>query len=313
MINIVLATDDNFVQHCSVAIASVLANNKDVSFYIFTEGLKPDNEKKLKDLAISMGGVLTICLMDSDVVSQFPMPSYMSSHISIATYYRLFVVRALPSSLDRVIYMDCDMVVRGSLQPLWDTDLTDKAIGAVYQFNAWAKKNQSFERLGYDIKYGYFNAGMLLINLAYWREHNVTEQLMAFIKDNYSQIHSHDQDVLNAVLHNSVKPLSYTWNYLPSFFNKEDLTFPEFVDYTEEIPSPIVIHFVYKPKPWQRECKHPFKDEYFKYLDMTVFKGWRPRFIWKDYLEYTLKRKIRRFLGRIGIPRYVIFYQSTDF
>ena len=76
MINIVLATDDNFVQHCSVAIASVLANNKGVSFYIFTEGLRPENENKLKELANKMGGELMICLMDSKVVSQFPMPSY---------------------------------------------------------------------------------------------------------------------------------------------------------------------------------------------------------------------------------------------
>lgn len=304
MINIVFATDDNFVQHCSVAIASVLANNKGVSFYIFTEGLRLDNENSLKELAKKMGGQLTICPIESDIVSQFPMPSYMSSHISIATYYRLFVERVLPKNIDRVIYMDCDMVVRGSLQPLWNTDMTDKAIGAVYQFNAWAIKNNSFERLSYDAKYGYFNAGMLLINLAYWRENKVTEQLMSFIKENYSQIHSHDQDVLNAVLHRCVKPLSYTWNCLPSFFAKGGLSFPSFVDYSEDIDSPVVIHYVYKPKPWQYACSHPYKKEYFKYLDMTAYKGWRPKFDWQEYKEYKLKRKVRRFLGRIGVSRY---------
>lgn len=307
MMSIVLATDDNFVQHCCVVIASVLANNKNVSFYIFTEGLKSDNENKLKDLAEKMGGELKICLIDSNVVSQFPMPPYMSSHISIATYYRLFVERVLPKSIDRVIYMDCDIVVRNSLQPLWDTDMTERAIAAVYQFNAWAIKNNSFERLGYDVKYGYFNAGMLLINLAFWREHSVTEQLMDFIKDKFSQIHSHDQDVLNAVLHEFVKPLSYTWNCLPSFFDKDKLTFPDFVDYTEDITSPVVIHYVYKPKPWQRECTNPYKDDYYKYLDMTAYKGWRPKFNWQEYKEYTLKRRARRFLGRIGFLRYKHF------
>lgn len=301
MINIVLATDDNFVQHCSVVIASVLANNNEVSFYLFTEGLKPDNEKILKDLAKQYGGELHVCLMDSNIVSQFPMPSYMSSHISIATYYRLFVERALPSNIDKVIYMDCDMVVRGSLTPLWETDMTDKAIGAVYQFNEWALNNQSYERLGFDSSYGYFNAGLLLINLKYWREHDVTSQLMAFIKDNYAQIHSHDQDVLNAVLHQYVQPLSYTWNCLPSFFEKKRYTYPGFVDYSKNIVDPVVIHYVSKPKPWQYECKHPYKDEYYKYLDQTHFKGWRPKRIWKEYKEFTLMPNIIRFLAKMDV------------
>ena len=303
MINIVLATDDNFVQHCSVVIASVLANNKDVSFYIFTEGLKPENESKLKDLATKYGGELHICLMDSDVVSQFPMPSYMSSHISIATYYRLFVVKALPSDIDRVIYMDCDIVVRGGLTPLWETDLTDRALAAVYQCEEWAVSENSYERLGFDSKYGYFNAGILLINLEYWRKHNVTEQLMSFIKNHYAQIHSHDQDVLNAVLHQQVKPLSYTWNCLPFFFEKGKFTFPSFVDYSKSIDDPIIIHFVYKPKPWQYECKHPYKDEYFKYLDQTCFKGWRPKRVWKDFKEYVLKPTMIQLLVRLDVLR----------
>lgn len=310
MINIVLATDDKFVQHCCVVIASVLANNKDVSFFIFTEGLKHVNEDKLKELAKKMGGNLTICLMDSEVVSQFPMPSYMSSHISIATYYRLFVERVLPRSIDRVIYMDCDMVVRGSLLPLWGTDISGKAIAAVYQYNEWAIKNHSFERLSYDVKYGYFNAGLLLINLSYWREHHVTEKLMLFIKENYSLIHSHDQDVLNAVLYQHVQPLSYTWNFLPSFLNKKSVSYPDNVDYSYDVSNPVVIHYVYKPKPWQHECKHPFKDEYFKYLDMTEYKGWRPKFIWDEYIKFTFKPKVRRFLGKIGLPQYKHFAQK---
>lgn len=301
MINIVLATDDNFVQHCSVVIASVLANNKDVSIFIFTEGLKPENEGKLKDLTTKLGGELHICLMDSDVVSQFPMPSYMSSHISIATYYRLFVVKALPSDIDKVIYMDCDIVVRGDLMPLWETDMTDKALGAVYQYNEWAFVEHSYERLGFDSKYGYFNAGILLINLAYWRKHQVTEQLMNYIKDNYSQIHSHDQDVLNAVLHQSVQPLSYTWNCLPSFFEKGKFTYPDFVDYSEDIADPVIIHYVHKPKPWQYECRHPYKDEYFKYLDQTSYKGWRPKRVWKDYKEFVLMPGLIRFLAKIDV------------
>lgn len=303
MIYIVLATDDNFVQHCSVVIASVLANNKDVSFFVFTEGLKTENERKLKDLAHSMGGELSVCIMDREVVSQFPMPSFMSSHISIATYYRLFVERVLPKTIDRVIYMDCDIVVRGSLQPLFEIEMAEKAIGAVFQCCEWAQSNNSYCRLGYSEEYGYFNAGLLLINLDYWRNNGVTDQLFGFIKNNYDRIHSHDQDVLNAVLHKYVTPLDYTWNCLPSFFEKERYTFPLFVDYSKTNNDPLVIHFVSKPKPWQRECKHPYKSEYYKYLNLTSYKGWRPKFVWKDFKEYTLVPKVMGFVLKMDVLR----------
>ena len=301
MISIVLATDDNFVQHCSVVIASILANNTDVSFYIFTEGLKDENVKILMDLAKENGGELHVCIVDSQIVSQFPMPPYMSNHISIATYYRLFVEWLLPKDVDRVIYMDCDIVVRGSLDPLWRTDMSDMAIGAVYQNNEWAIDNNSFERLGYSKEYGYFNAGVLLINLDYWRKHGVTDELMAFIQNNFDKIHSHDQDVLNAVLHGKVKPLSYTWNCLPSFFEKNKYTFPSCVNYTEIIAEPIVIHYVFKPKPWQFECRHPFKDDYFKYLDNTPFRGWRPKRTWRGFWEYVLKPKSLMLLVHLDV------------
>lgn len=299
MIHVVLATDDNFVQHCCVTIASILANNEEVTFYVFTEGLNSENELLLKELAHKNGQKLHICLIEGETVSLFPMPSYMSSHISIATYYRLFVENVLPKSIDRVLYLDCDIVVRGSLLPLWELSMEDKAVGAVYQYNEWAERNNSYDRLGYEEQYGYFNAGVLLINLSYWRANGITEKLMSFIKENYSQIHSHDQDVLNAVLHKEVLPLDYIWNFLPSFFEKEKYTFPSFVNYEGPVKSPIIIHYVYKPKPWQYVCDHPYKNEYYKYLDETAFKGWRPTWNWKEYNQFIIKPRVNRFLLKL--------------
>ena len=87
---IVLATDENFVQHCCVAMASVLKHNQDVFFYIFTEGISKENALVLKNLVSDLGGRLEIILVDSNTVRKFPMPANADAHISIATYYRLF-------------------------------------------------------------------------------------------------------------------------------------------------------------------------------------------------------------------------------
>ena len=300
--NILLSTDDNFVQHCCVTMASVLENNKGVTFYLLTAGLKPENYKLLTNFVEAHNGILQICKVDDNITNRFPMPKEGGEHISIATYYRLFAQKVLPSDADRVIYIDCDIVVRGSLEPLWKIDIDNYALGAVYQgMNSLTKDD--FERLGIPKEMGYFNAGVLLINLDYWRKHQVTERLFDYIKNNFHKIKQHDQDTLNAVLYNEVKPVSYAWNYLPQFFLvKKGLTFPARVDYSEKI-DPIVIHYVSIPKPWDYGCYNPYTNEYFKYLDHTPFKGWRPPFIWKKYKQQVLIPKMIKILTKIDFLR----------
>lgn len=288
---IVLSTDANYVQHCCVTMTSVLKHNSDVEFYVFTEGLSKNNENLIHSLVTSLGGTCNICKIDSDIVKHFPMPSKVDAHISIATYYRLLAELVLPKTVGTFIYMDVDMVVRCSLVELYTEDLNNYALGAVFQPVSESQERDK-KRLQIPENYGYFNAGLLLVNLDYWRKNNVTERLLAFINDYSSQIKQHDQDVLNAVLYKEVKPVSYTWNYLPSFFEIEKLVFKEYVNYQSKIEKPRVIHFVSAPKPWDFGCQHPFKSEYFKYLEFTPFCDFTPKFVWKKYYNNILRIKL---------------------
>lgn len=299
--NIVLATDNNFVQHCCVTITSILANNSDVKFYVFTEGLTPVNTELLNRQVRICKGKLEICKIDSSIVGKFPMPFFMSNHISIATYYRLFTADIIPDDIDKVIYLDCDIVVTTSLMKLWDTDITNYALGAIYQSHEHNEYSNCYNRLEIPKEIGYFNAGVLLINLSYWRKNNVQERLLRFIKENHNIIYAHDQDVLNAVLYKETKVLSHTWNFRDCFLSKRIYTYPSNVDYSEILEHPAIIHFVSKPKPWEYECRHPYKMEYFKYLDMSLFKGWRPIFSWRKYFTYTLRPRFRRFIIHIDV------------
>ncbi len=299
--NVVLASDNNYVQHCCVTMTSILYNNKDVHFYLFTEGLSPQNEDLLQKQVSDYDGKLSICKIDSNVVQRFPMPKTQSSHISIATYYRLFVDLVLPKNLDKVIYLDCDIIVRGSIDELYNMDIDNAAIAAVYQNNEWAIGNGTFERLSIPQEYGYFNAGVLLINLRYWRENNVTERLFFFIKEHYDRIKSHDQDTLNAVLYKEVIGVSNKWNYLPIFLMQERFHFPRAMNYSIPI-DPIVIHYVYTPKPWDYYSNHPYTNEYFKYFYMSPFKGWKPKWsfqvFWNHKLKPVLGKLLRQLRGR---------------
>lgn len=278
--NIVCATDDNFVQHCSIMLVSLLSNNSNVCIYILTEGLKPENKLILENEVANYKGKLNFCIVDSNVVEKFPMPSDRGfSHISRATYYRLLMAELLPSDLDKIIYLDCDIIINGSLEELWNINIEGYAIAASKQIGYGFEA----ERLGYPINYGYFNAGVNVVNLKYWRDFNVKDSLLQYIERHFESIKYHDQDTLNAVLYDKCYYIMPKWNMT-------SLTFSLFLntrgdsrngviinDYSREknnikqnLKHPIVIHYVSHPKPWNDGCIHPYYYLYYDYAKKTI-------------------------------------------
>jgi len=290
--NIVCATDNNFVQHCAVTLLSILKNNNEVVIYLLTEGLIYSNEIILRELVSNNGGEIHIIMVDSEALMDCPMPIMSNlNHISIATYYRLLISKLIPNHVDKAIYFDCDIVVRHSLIDLWNYSISENAIGAVYQVS---KTNIiAAKRLGYPAKFGYFNAGVLLINLKYWRENRISEKLFEYLNLKKEVIVFHDQDALNGLLYDKCFKLPCKWNMLTIFFMKDTLTINDFEngeiinnykDYKDQMliekNDPSVIHFVYKPKPWNPGCTHPYKHEYFQYLRFTPWNRYKTPNLW---------------------------------
>jgi lipopolysaccharide biosynthesis glycosyltransferase len=314
---IICATDNNFVQHCSIMLVSLLTNNKNVNVHILTEGLSIENESIIRTEIENKGGKLSIYKVDSTILSHFPMPKDSNlSHISVATYYRLLITSVLPSTIQKIIYLDCDIIVRNSIEELWDTNLDGFAIAAVKQ----AGYIDQCWRLKYPEKYGYFNAGVLLINLDYWRKNDISNKLVEYLVNNYDKVVYHDQDAMNSVLHDKCLELSCKWNMTTLYFDfstllmfdrdKNGKIINDYKAYKEILPAerknPTVIHYVSKPKPWQKHCFSKWQLEYFKYAKLTnnfsmisyskldnVISLIINRFIMLLYTTYhlTLKRK----------------------
>ena len=278
--NIVCATDDNFVQHCCIMLVSLLSHNKDVDIYIMTEGLTAEHTRILKEEVDAKGGRVHFCLVQSKLIEDLPLSKQKGlAHISRATYFRLLIADILPIGINRVLYLDCDIVVNDSIKDLWEIDMTGKAIAAVRQIGS----GHEAERLGYPIQYGYFNAGVTLLNLDYIRENNVTRKLLSYLNTNSERILYNDQDVLNGALYDSCIHLMPQWNmtaliYTPFLEKRGDKRNGVVINtYNEEKKNaishrnkPSILHFVSKPKPWDRNCVHPLYDLYFYYADMTI-------------------------------------------
>ena len=305
---IVLATDDCFAQHCAVTMRSVLEFNKDVEFYILTEGLTEENQQKLRNVAElppfkgGMGRVF-FCKGDSEALMGFPMPDVKTEKISIATYYRLFITQLLPASVGKVLYLDCDLVVRGSLSELWETDMTGKALAAVH-YPDCPTMTKNCMRLGLNPSpkgggqeggSGYFNAGVLLMNLDFWRTHNLPQRYFDFIAEGKYPLRQRDQDVLNAVTGAETASLPWKYNVMGNELETiKEIVEGEQLEYVKSLEKvdPVIVHFSFRLKPWEFGCRNPYKKDYRRTLKCTPYKGASLQFSWTDFYEFWVKPAI---------------------
>ena len=261
-------------------LVSLLSNNNDVKIFVLTEGLTVTNVKIITEEVERLGGKVDFCQVDSSIVERFPMPNLPGlSHISRATYYRLLIADLLPEDIHKALYLDCDMIINHSLDDLWNLDITNYALAASLQIGFGYEAT----RLGYPIEYGYFNAGMNLINLDYFRKNNTAKVLFDYIRNNYSRIKYHDQDTLNATLYDKTLHVLPQWNmtsavYVYQLEKRGDMLDGVVVNKYEtekrnakdHLKDPYILHYVAKPKPWQHGCIHPLSSLYFKYASKTL-------------------------------------------
>ncbi|WP_321478893.1 glycosyltransferase family 8 protein [uncultured Bacteroides sp.] len=299
--DVVCNIDDNYTKYCVVMLTSLFENNKEEDFdiHIIAGDLSFLNKSIISAVVENKyAQKLHYYLVGDSLLSNFPISN---GHISISTYYRLFLPSILPQSISKIIYLDCDLLVLGSLKPLWEENVDGFAIGCVEDM--WSGKSDNYTRLCYDSSYSYFNAGVLLINLSYWRQCNFEKKALDYIQKYPERLLFNDQDVLNALLYNQKKNISFRWNMQDGFFRrKRRLRKESWNELDRDLKSPVIIHYTGAKKPWHYKSMHPYKSIYFRYLDLTQWSGERPKV---NYLFYfnRLFNDVVNFLG-LSKPKY---------
>lgn len=274
-VNIVCTIDNNYVQHCSALLASLLDNNTELKFEIFiiTDGIDSKQKNKLTKFLDDRNQKFSLIIIDESILKGAPV----SQHISLATYFRICIPQLLDSTIEKVLFLDSDMVVRKSIAPLWNIDINQYSHAAAEnpRVSADYKRN-----LGIPESSSYFNAGVLLINLRRWRELNVMQTSIEFINQYRDKIHYWDQDALNYVLQDQWLRVESQWNAHGAFFNS--LTLEELgvssEEYQQTRHNPAIVHFTGggSCKPWHYNCSHPLREEYYKYLSQTPWHDAQP-------------------------------------
>lgn len=303
-INILCATDDNYVPYCGIMLTSVFDNNKDseIEVYILIDKpLSVSNCRRIERLSRHYHQKIHLVMVDNSFVAQFPTRGM--SYWSVAMYYRLFAAELLPNSIDTILYLDCDIIVNSSIESLFEIDMEDAAIASVcdiYNFST-----ECSERLGYSPEGGYFNSGVMLMNMSYWREHRIGEECLDYLKNNYNCLLANDQDVLNAILWDRKLELPLTYNYqlqfLSSyFFNLQSPSMKQNILDTYE--NPTIIHYAYSIKPWSvMYYRLPFSDVWEHYKRISQWSHTLPTLPRRKVVNNLIKRYI---MWPMGLMKY---------
>ena len=208
--NIFYTSDDNFVPQLGAGICSVCENNreaKEIRFYIGSLAITPEHQEQLAELARRYGREAVFLPLDNlRQTIGFDFDTLGWSEIVVA---RLLMGRLLPQEVERVLYLDGDTIVRGSLAELWATGLEGRVLGACIEPTVNRQRRQA---LGLEAL-PYFNSGVLLIDLARWRSEHTEQRILDFYRARDGKLFAPDQDAINGALAGEIYALSPKYNF----------------------------------------------------------------------------------------------------
>jgi lipopolysaccharide biosynthesis glycosyltransferase len=303
-ITIACAADDGYAMHMAVMLRSVLENipaSQRVCIFAIDGGIKESNKAKILASLGKESVDFNWITEPVELPDNLPLAKDVLSHANKAVYYRLLLADVLPIDQEKVIYLDSDLIVIQDLQKLWQTDIGDNYVLAVQDgsipFVSSPYGLKKYQDLNISPENKYFNSGVLVINLKKWRDENISTKLFQYLETYKDFVQHHDQEAMNALFVGKWGEIEPQWNQTPNFFNYpswQESPYEE-VDYYNAVNNPYIVHFAGTAKPWNSFEKHPLRELFFHYLDMTAWSGWRFT-VWKRF-----RSKFIRMIGTFNV------------
>ena len=296
--DVVYTFDNGYTDITMVSLISLLENNIGVEklvIHVIDCGIDEKNQNRLKKLCDEFSRELFFH-KGLDVKSRIPI-ELDKGYWSLVCYVRLFFADMLPD-LDKVLHIDCDTIVCGNLQKLYDTELGANICAACYDCLPSPKYLAGFVKTDQ-----YFSNGVLLFDLKKIREENIEEQFVQYIVNRKGILPHLDQDVISAVLQNKTVLLPPQYNLMTVTLFLEDKNEELFKNhgpfYSQDeidkaIKEPMILHLVgykYYSRPWDQPCYHPYNK------------------VWLDYynrIEGTDIRSLHKKKRKYGILNYIV-------
>lgn len=249
-IAIVLIADQAYTEQLTVTMKSIMYHNKSVDFYIINQGIMPDWFRKMRRMVRNLGGEIYNITFDMGLISA---EWRTQDHISPIAYAKYFIPRLVDR--ERVLYLDTDVIVNGSLTSFFLTDLKGFPVAAVRDVD------------------GSFNTGVMLIDNLQWKDLSVSDQCLELSEGKKSEHwelehFNGDQTILNSVFQDNWLELDKRFNVqvgydLVAFYN-------HWTEHFNLEDEPLVIHYTTNRKPWNSSVSYRFREKWWEFYNLEL-------------------------------------------
>ena len=288
--NLLISTNRKYLDKTETMIYSLsrFASERLFVWCLYSELSRQQRDRFSRHLYVR-SKVSRVVFIDMGWVGQseelFPL---RTPYLSRDSYSRLFAQFYLPEDLDRILWLDSDIIVKGSLQDLYSAPLNNIPLIAFSNMGEPGDNEINLGRLELSLSVPYFNAGVLLLNLKYLRTKTSLSSILELCRNNASRLRFEDQDVMNLLYHNSALVLDdQRFNCMvnaPRVFSSPDI-----------VKKAVIIHYAGREKPWLNRWPSDFshywwetrKEEGLRVGDRGMFAlGW----IWQKVKAYNWTR-----------------------
>lgn len=272
LINILVTLDKNYVPYLNVMLFSFVNKNTDSRFcvYVLHSSLNDSDVEITKEL-LGKGNKLKLINADSIGLDGAPTTSRYPKEI----YYRIFAAKYLPNFLDKVLYLDPDIVVNGSLKELYSMDMKNYLFAAASHTGPIVRAINSI-RLDMEENAPYINSGVMLMNLKLLREEQNYDDVFKFIEKRKNYLVLPDQDVISSLYGSRIYALdTFVYNMTENLFLlhapfERSLT----IDWISK--NSVIIHYCGRNKPWKENYKG-YLDVFYKEASSNMNKELKER------------------------------------
>ncbi len=274
-IQVVFASDNHYAQPLGVAIFSMLINFQSETHVpeitILDGGISAENVKKINAIGLKFKASIHFKKIEIEPFKRFHLVNYFTS----TAYFRLLIPRLFEDVADKVLYLDCDILVLGNLAVLAETDVSEHHLAAVQDAHGVALLSIHYCPFYAGIK-KYFNSGIMVLNVRKLNADEISKRALSFLKDHSKELNIPDQDVLNILCKDTWLPLEQRWN---TQLDKNARRIE---------PRPEVVHYIMRFKPWHFSYHNYYQSEYMRCLKAA----------WPDYRiqPVPLKLALKQFL-----------------
>ncbi len=269
------AVEGGYVPHSAAMLDSVIEHSGGLEVhvhYLHGPDFTAESERLLRRMLADRGAHVTFHELADERVAGLPTVGFTGK----ATWYRLFLPELLPD-IDRVLHLDADLIAVDTLLPLWETDLGDHYLAAVTNVFMDHHLHRPAQ-LGLEGPETYFNAGVLLMNLAALRADGQSDEMLDYARQNADRLEWRDQDTLNVMLGHRRLHLHPRWNCMNAVLN-----FPQSVDVfgaaavDEARRNPAIRHFEgpAQNKPWHYLSDPGTREAYLRHRARTPWPALR--------------------------------------